>query len=67
MTAVSMSPNLVLQFLESLLWAFVWAVLVLSCVEFTCVVALWVRDGRKGRAFGPRQRARGKASIPESG
>lgn len=47
MTAIPLNPNLLLQLLEGLLWAIVWAVAVLFAVECICLVALWLRDARR--------------------
>jgi hypothetical protein len=47
---ILVNPNLPLQFVEGVLWAFVWAVVVLFCAELVCVVALWFLDGKRESA-----------------
>lgn len=67
MNAVSLDPNLLLQFFLGLLWAFVWVVVVLFGVELICVVALWFRDGREGGASPTKVSTGAEASVPGSG
>jgi hypothetical protein len=52
---ILVNPNLPLQFVEGVLWAFVWAVVVLFCAELVCVVALWFLDGKRESASRPAQ------------
>jgi len=62
MNAVPLDAGLVLQFSENLLWALVYAVVVLLGVELVCVVALWVLDGKQGNAS--RQHRRLALKLP---
>jgi hypothetical protein len=67
MNAVPLDPGLLLEFFESLLWAFFWGVVVLFGVELICIAVLWIRDGSKGGVSNPTPSNGAAASAPGSG